>query len=278
MTGGELRQVLCVLSVSALFSTVSLADVAQYTTKASELPASHSEATDSAAIELRAKHWSLDLSEYQHYQRLMEGPLGKWNPDIDPLMALGMFAESDAQRQRYAELYAQQEYALTDRVLQFQRAYHAAFSRLYPSTRLFEQQLLAPYYQHQNQHAQTRLAKRSMQQQLRDGDRLLVFVSPECQGCARKIQTLLSLLAGIRNSGVDVYVREAADNSAIQDWARDHAINPQWLEQKQLTLNRDEGLYTRLLALSASRNTIALPVFLQRNQQFYALNVQELGL
>ena len=65
------------------------------------------------------------------------------------MLALGMFSESPQQEQRYAELYAQQEFDLTERTLQFQQAYQSAFERLYPNTTMLDQRLLAPYFLHQ---------------------------------------------------------------------------------------------------------------------------------
>ncbi len=266
------------LSAGLIFSRASFADGLSHMTYAVNSPVHQSAVSETTVLEQRAGYWSLDITEYQRYLTLMEGPLGKWNANIDPLMALGMFAESAQESRRYAELYAQQEFAFTERVLHFQRDYHAAFKRLYPNARLFDQQLLAPYYTHQNQQSQARIAKRAMQQRFKVGDRLLVFVSRSCQGCVSNIQKLMGLLTGIPKTGVDVYVREAGNDHDVQAWAGSHGINPQWQEHQQLTLNRDEGLYKRLLALSPHSTAANFQVFLQRNQQFYAINREELGL
>ena len=229
-------------------------------------------------LKQQAGYWSLEVTEYQRYLTLMDGPLGKWNPTMDPLMALGMFAESDYETQRYAELYAQQEYALTEKVLRFQQAYHAAFYRLYPNARLFDQKLLEPYYTHKNRKSQLRSAKRTIQRQFKEGDRLLVFVPRACQGCGTQVHTLTTWLAGIRDARVDVYVRDVKDDQGVHDWAKVQAIDPQWLDGEALTLNRDDGLYQRLLAVSSHTEESTIQVFLQRQQQFYRLSTEDLGL
>ena len=122
------------LGVTALSFFCHAAMVAASDMSADSLQTPSTETPISRTVELQtlAKQWSLTQEEYQHYLDVIRGPLGKWNPDLDPLLALGMFATSPHQEQRYAELYARQEFDLTERALQFQQAYRAAFDRLYP--------------------------------------------------------------------------------------------------------------------------------------------------
>ena len=83
-------------------SSAAIADRHEAITHTSQTPGT--ETPISRTIELRtlAKRWGLDQEEYQRYLDLIRGPLGKWSPDIDPLLALGMFAESPHKEQRYA--------------------------------------------------------------------------------------------------------------------------------------------------------------------------------
>jgi len=141
----------------------------------------------------------------------MRGPLGKWNPNLDPLLALGMFATSPQQEQRYAELYAQQ-------------AYQAAFERLYPNAAMLDQRLLAPYFTHQQQKSDMREAKRLTKKRFVEGDCLLLFVSLSCRQCLPEINQLVSLLSSTQQSGVDVYVCDAKDDEAVRAWVNIHNI------------------------------------------------------
>lgn len=256
----------------------AIADTNEILASASQTPSVETPISRTLELKTIAKYWGLDNSEYQRYLDLMRGPLGKWNPDLDPLLALGMFAASPQQEQRYAELYAQQEFDLTERALQFQQAYRAAFERLYPNAAMLDQRLLAPYFTHQQQKSEMREAKRLAQKRFVEGDRLLLFVPSSCRQCLSEIKQLVSLLSGTQQSGVDVYVRDAQDDEAVRAWANTHNIKTAWLNDQRLSLNRDEGLRQRLMSQSTASPADAMPIFLKRNGRFFQLNRESLGL
>lgn len=259
-------------------TTTAIADTTETLMNASQTASIETPVSRTLELQTLAKHWELDRGEYQRYLDLMQGPLGKWNPDLDPLLALGMFAESPQLERRYAELYAQQEFDLTERTLQFQQAYRVAFERLYPNNAMLDQRLLAPYFAHQQQKSSMREAKRLAQQRFVDGDRLLLFVPSNCPQCLSLINRLMSLLSSTQRSGVDVYVRSAQDDVAVRAWSQAHNIQSNWLDEQRLTLNRDEGLLQRLASQSSDSSTRAMPIFLKRNERFYQLNRESLGL
>jgi len=229
-------------------------------------------------VQTQAKLWSIDESEYQRYLELMQGPLGKWSPDIDPLLALGMFAESQQQEQRYAELYAQQEFDLTERALQFQQAYREAFAQLYPDVGILDQKLLAPYFIHQQQQSVAKTAEKLAKRSFIDGDRVLVFMAQSCKDCASTVSHLMSLLSAVNNAGVDIYVLEAQSDETVRRWATTQNIQHSWLDEQKLTLNRDDGLFQQL----ASRSTVSFfnstTLFLKRDGRFFQLDPEDLGL
>ena len=258
--------------------SVAIADTNEVLTNALKTPGTETPVSRTIELQTLAKRWGLDQEEYQRYLDLMRGPLGKWNPDLDPLLALGMFAESPQEEQRYAELYAQQEFDLTGRTLRFQQAYRAAFERLFPNAKMLDHRLLAPYFAHQQQKSVMKDAKRIAQKRFVDGDRLLIFVPPNCRGCMQVISQLIGLLSSAQQSGVDVYVRDAQDDGAVRAWANAHAIKTDWLNDQNLTLNRDEGLLQRLKSQSTVSKADAMPIFLKRNGRFFQLSRESLGL
>ncbi len=266
------------LILIAVIVRTAIADTNETLVSASQTPSIETPVSRTLELQTLAKQWELDRSEYQRYLDLMRGPLGKWNPELDPLLALGMFATSSQQEQRYAELYAQQEFDLTERALQFQQAYRVAFERLYPSVAMLDQRLLAPYFMHQQQKSEMREAKRIAQKRFVEGDRLLLFVPSSCRQCLPAISQLVSLLSGTQQSGVDVYVRDAQDDDAVRAWANAHAIKTAWINGRHLTLNRDEGLLQRLKSQSTVSPADAMPIFLKRNGRFFQLNRESLGL
>ena len=259
-------------------SGAAIADTHEAVTHTSQTPGTETPISRTIEIRTLAKRWGLDEEEYQRYLDLMRGPLGKWNPGLDPLLALGMFAESPQEEQRYAELYAQQEFDLTGRTLQFQQAYRAAFERLFPNTAMLDHRLLAPYFAHQQQKSAMKDAKRLAQKRFVDGDRLLLFVPTSCRECLPVINRLISLLSSTQQSGVDVYVRDAQDDGAVRAWANAHAIKTTWIDDRHLTLNRDEGLLQRLKSQSTVSPADAMPIFLKRNGRFFQLNREGLGI
>lgn len=261
----------------AIISGWSITSVADTHTTVSQTPSTVSAISRISAMETQAAQWGLEISEYQTFLDLMSGPLGKWNPAIDPLMALGMFADSKASEKHWAQRYAQQEFEMTERVLKFQSAYREAFQRLYPDVGLFDQRLLAPYYTHQQQSYQSSQRKRLAQRRFMAGDRLMLFTRRSCEDCRSMVRQLMGLLSGVGDSGVDIYLRGASDDAAVSEWVNTHQIQEKWLKGMKLTVNRDEGLFQRL----ASRSTGAedeIPVFLRRDGRFFRLKAQDLGL
>lgn len=80
----------------------------------------------------QATVWGVTPEEWQRYLTLKQQARGVWSPGLDPLTTLGVEAESDHERQRFAELLVRQEYRRLEKELAFQRAYDAAWQRLYP--------------------------------------------------------------------------------------------------------------------------------------------------
>ncbi|MEQ1977091.1 TIGR03759 family integrating conjugative element protein, partial [Xenorhabdus sp. SGI240] len=84
------------------------------------------------SLKNQAEQWQLSADEYQHYQQLMSGPRGIQSPGLDPLTTLGIEADSDDERRRYAEQWVRAEFARTEKELRFQREVDAAWQRLFP--------------------------------------------------------------------------------------------------------------------------------------------------
>ncbi len=231
-----------------------------------------SEVSHTNVTESLAKHWQLSAAEYSQYLALMEGPLGKLNPDIDPVLALGMFAKTEPLQRRYAELYAQQEHDLTERILRFQRTYHAAFNRLYPDETVISQALLAPYFSYRNQKSLLNPTHSIVKKQFVASDRVLMFVSQVCSECQTLLSRIIPMLLAIPNTGVDIYVREALDDEAVKEWARAHNINVDWFQHGYITLNQDQGLYQRLRDKTADVITHGIPIYLRRGERYFKLD------
>lgn len=181
--------------------------------------------TDAASEERQARDWGLRTEEWARFRQLMQGPLGTYSPNLDPLTALGIEARNDDERTRYATLQAQAEARRVDKMLAYQRAYDLAWQHLFPG------QLRVSLSD-----AQTPNSSNS------GSGRLAVFVKPDCPACAQRVQQLQ--LSGTR---FDLYlVGSQGDDERIRLWARQAGIDPAKVRAAAITLNHDSGRWLSL--------------------------------
>jgi len=94
---------------------------------------------------LEAGYWGITLQELHRARHLMRGPRGAFSdPRISPVEVLGIHARSDAERDRYAALFAKLLHEDTERVLAWQRAGDSAMRRLYPTGKVVDFSLGRP--------------------------------------------------------------------------------------------------------------------------------------
>jgi len=170
-----------------------------------------------------AQQWGLRDDEFSRYRELMQGPLGIYSPNIDPLSALGIEARTDAERRRYAELQVQAEARRVEKLLAYQRAYDEAWQRLYPGM----QRVNLPDVVSSTPSGNGRMA---------------VFVRDDCAACEQTVQRL-------QTSGMtfDLYmVGSRADDARIRDWAKRAQIDPARVRTGSITLNHDDGRWLSL--------------------------------
>ncbi len=78
-----------------------------------------------------AKRWKVLTNEWRRYEEVMAGE-GRYNwQNVDPIIVLGIYAETPSQRDRCAERVAIQEYEMNKRFLEFNDADLLAARRLY---------------------------------------------------------------------------------------------------------------------------------------------------
>ncbi|GAJ29323.1 TIGR03759 family integrating conjugative element protein [Acidomonas methanolica] len=181
--------------------------------------------SDSALDERQAHDWGLRTDEWTRYRALMQGPLGTYSPNLDPLTALGIEARNDDERNHYAALQAQAESRRVDKMLAYQRAYDAAWQRLFPG----QLRVSLPDAQAQNTGNV-------------GSGRLAVFVKPDCSACAQRVQQLQASSASF-----DLYlVGSQQDDERIRQWARQAGIDPARVRAATITLNHDAGRWLSL--------------------------------
>jgi integrating conjugative element protein (TIGR03759 family) len=177
-------------------------------------------ATDAALDEHLARDWGLQVDEWARYRQLMQGPLGVYSPHLDPLTALGIEARTDEERRRYAELQVQAEARRTEKILAYQRAYDAAWKRLYP--------MLQPVVLAGAGSAATTPGT---------SGRLAVFVKENCPPCEQRVRQLQA-----EGAAFDLYlVGSHQDDGRIRQWTAQVGIAPAKVRSRTITLNHDAG-------------------------------------
>ncbi|EJV1369466.1 TPA: TIGR03759 family integrating conjugative element protein [Pseudomonas aeruginosa] len=172
-----------------------------------------------------ASDWGLQPQEWARYRELMDGPLGIYSPNLDPLSALGIEARTDEERRRYAELQVQVEARRVEKLLAYQRAYDEAWQRLNPGM----QRVNLP-------------DDRPATAAARSSGRTAVFVKDGCAPCGQLVQRLQS-----SGAEFDVYVVGSRQSDAhIRDWAKRTQIDPARVRSGGITLNHDSGRWLSL--------------------------------
>ncbi|HEX7637854.1 MAG TPA: TIGR03759 family integrating conjugative element protein [Burkholderiaceae bacterium] len=175
---------------------------------------------DAALDERQARDWGLRPEDWTRYRSLMQGPLGIYSPGLDPLTALGIEARSDAERAHFAELQVRAEARRVEKELAYQRAYDAAWQRLYPGEPRVR--LPAGPASVAGDHGSGRLA---------------VFVKPDCVPCEQRVRQLQAAGAAF-----DLYlVGSLGDDARIRQWALHAGIDPVRVRARTITLNHDGG-------------------------------------
>lgn len=191
-------------------------------TELSRLTHSQMESTAAALLNARlARDWGLKPEEWVRYQHLMQGPLGIESPHLDPLTALGIEARSDAERQHYAELEVQMEGRRVAKILEFQRAYDAAWKRLYPNLKPVDFASVPAV---------------SRQPETSGTGRLAVFVKEPCPACDSAVRALAT-----QGRDFDIYMVGLEDDTDIRAWAARVGIDPNKVRAGAITLNHDAG-------------------------------------
>ena len=221
------RPSLIAVCLSCALSLVSLTARAQSTPSAtSRTNLSQAQtSTDAALDEQHARDRGLRSEEWARYRQLMQGPLGVYSPNLDPLTALGVEARSDQERNHYAELQVQAEARRVEKTLTYQRAYDTAWQRLFPGQ------------------ARVKLPGTSPPNTGNQGSgRLAVFIKTDCTACAQRVQQLQSV-----GTSFDLYmVGSRGDDTRLRQWATQVGIDPARVRARAITLNHDAGRWLSL--------------------------------
>ncbi|MEQ1968544.1 TIGR03759 family integrating conjugative element protein [Xenorhabdus nematophila] len=194
----------------------------------------HTVESQQQSLKSQAEQWGLGAEEYQRYQQLMTGPRGLQSPGLDPLTTLGIEADSDTERRRYAEQWVRAEFARTEKELRFQRAVDAAWQRLFPN--------VLPVNMTTSGETSGRLA--------------LFIKANDCPPCETRLADVLAA-----NQPVDIYLVDSQGNDdTLRQWAKTHHIPVERVRNRHITLNHDAGYWFRF-------GKGLMPVLLRQGEQ-----------
>ena len=164
-----------------------------------------------------AVSWGLTETEWTRHRELRTLRRGLVSPDITPLEFLGIYATSDAERKRYARLYARQQLDLLERIAMFEADYIEAVREL------------------------TRSASNGTGRY-----RLVAAVGCTTSRCAEQLHRALQLADP---HGLDIFLTgTAGSDGTVRNWAARNDIPPDAVRSRRITLNHappgmKKGLY-----------------------------------
>ncbi|MHA6788169.1 TIGR03759 family integrating conjugative element protein [Pseudomonas bijieensis] len=171
-----------------------------------------------------AQQWGLREEEFDRFRTLMQGPLGTYSPNLDPLSALGIEARTDAERRRYALLQVEAEAARVERLLAYQRAYDQAWKDRFPAMALVNS---PPMSSPVTTNATLKKA---------------VFVRYDCSECERLIKQLQT-----SGTAFDLYVVDSEqDDKRVRQWVQKAGIMPNKIRDGSITINHDNGRWASI--------------------------------
>ena len=184
----------CYRSVSLILMVISGAASAQTSSPLEYVETRTADTADQATA------WGLSAKEWDQYRQVMEDRRGVWSPGLDPITALGVSADTTAERNRYAELYVRTEFERTRKELAFQLAVDSAWARLYPDTPRIGLQSSAS-----NANQVT--------------VRYALIVKPDCVECDSVLAQRLGGMIGEAREGVDIHVVGTdGDDDLLKHW------------------------------------------------------------
>ena len=180
-----------------------------------------------------AQAWGLDQKEFERFETIMKGPRGTWSPNIDPLTALGLEARTPAERQKYAEQLVKAERARVEAELSLQRAYDAAWTRLYPND------MPVNAFTTNGNEAEKDFHSIFTSPSVASKQRLSVSVAADgCEECDAVVKRLLSVQVPM-----DLWVVDSeGKDDRVRRWAAKVGIPPARVRLGDITLNHGGAL------------------------------------
>ncbi len=202
-------------------------------------PTQQSQVTTSVLNQAEAHYQAFGLTEndWSRYESIMQGTGQYYWPNLDPVTVLGLNARSQEERNRYARILARQEYENSEKLILLDKAYHNAFQELYGHVPIINLTEL-PAYQDKLMESQAS----QLGNQVKFGDRFVIFTSTHCAVCDRQVKRVLSDFT--LGQSVDIHFKDDSRED-ITKWAARLSISPDAVNNGTITLNPESDLYQK---------------------------------
>lgn len=174
--------------------------------------------------------WGIGEDDWRLYEKYMKGE-GKYHyQHLDPVFVLGMISSTEVKKDEYAAKYAQQEFARTARLIEFDNRYSAKANELFGQLDTNTVGDPSGFSSRDKSDAD-----------LVFGDRITMFVDTDCPTCSdyfNRYQSKYTVATGV---SIDLFfVGSNITDSSIRKWAFDNGIVPEDVTNNRITLNHDD--------------------------------------
>ena len=192
-------------------------------------------------LDTGSKAWGITGKDWQRYQELMKGEAALYYAHLEPAHVLGLYADSESDRQRYAKILSDRESQRIDRLFAFNRAW--ARVRLSDRGEPFDDALIKEYTDLIKSTASglspdLLSSTASNSRAIRASafpKRVLIGVRLNCAECDSAVSKLIQA-----DRPVDIVITNAS-NAQIRQWASKLEIPFSKVISGQITLNRDDA-------------------------------------
>ena len=165
-----------------------------------------------------SEDWDLTVEEVKSLENLKRSNKGMLSSDITPLEWLGIFAETDEQRQHYASIFARRQLEIMDAITKFELAYAEAMKKE------ISQKMEKP----------------------KAGEHLLLVASYRCNDAPCQ-SNLTRALKHVEDGGrLDILLLENLSSAGLRHWISINKIPPDKLRTRTITVNSAQGRYQHL--------------------------------
>ncbi len=185
-----------------------------------------------------ATQWGVSETDWTRYQTLMTGEAGLHYRHLEPAFVLGIYSDTEADREKYAEIYYRQEKARLARLFAFNRAYMRHATEIDGDKRLINTVQVA------ERKAQLEIAPKPLSAGVSlsaTNDRHVVFVKRNCSLCDTAVKRLVDA-----RRRFEIYYSGADKADEIRNWASVLNIPPERVKSGDISLNFDQGFSTQL--------------------------------